>query len=68
MQADKFRVQEFGDNFRDFGFAGAGGAFDQQRFFERQRKKHRRLDPFVGDVMRAAQALGDKFLRHVHFG
>ena len=39
-----------------------------QRLFKREGKEHGRFDPFVGDVMRPAQAVGDKFLRQIHLG
>ncbi len=66
MQADEFGVEDFREHLGDFGLAGAGGTFYQQRLFEREREKDRGLDALVGDVEGALEAVGDLLVGDVH--
>src|ERR1700723_3475577 len=66
LQADQFGVENFREHLGDFGLAGAGGTLYQQRLFERECEKDRRLDALVGDVESALEAFGDLLVRNVH--
>ena len=66
LQADELGVENFGEHLGDFGLAGAGGTFNQQRLFERERKKNRSLDALVGDVERALESVGDLLVGDFH--
>src|SRR5208283_2380876 len=66
LEPDELGVEDFRQHLGDFGLARAGGTLDQERFFERERQKDRRLDALVGDVAGALEAVGDLFARQHH--
>ena len=66
LQADEIGVENFGEHLGDFGLAGAGGTFYEQRLFERKRQEDRGLDALVGDIAGAREAVGDLFVGDVH--
>ncbi len=51
LQADQFRVERGGENLGDFGLAGSGFAFDEQRSLQLQRQEYGRRQLAVGNVV-----------------
>ncbi len=66
LQPNKLSAQNFGENFRNLSLPRARWTLDQQRLFKRQRKKNRRLNALISNVLSTPQPVGNLFMRKLH--